>query len=153
MAVPAEHSEALHRKTIVGEMSDMIRERLLETLEQREENSIDVGELSFLAWESENVDGAVFYANYEADLFVMRHLAWVDDALAYACQNFGDAVHYANMKAECSDRFLVVAFICATDHYLFSQLDLDANEVVSTKERTDELVELIKAVEYDGGLG
>jgi DNA-directed RNA polymerase subunit RPC12/RpoP len=143
-------SGALHRKTTVEEISDMIRGNLLGMLSNRGGMDVCADELGNLAWESENCGGAVFYSNYKADLFVTRHADWVDEALEYACENFGDAESYVNMKAECNDRFLVVAFICAAEHYVFDQLGIDRDEGGLTKKRIREIQRLIKAVSYDG---
>jgi DNA-directed RNA polymerase subunit RPC12/RpoP len=142
-------SEALHRKTDVEEISDRIRGNLLDMLSEGEDVSAD--ELAYLAWERENCDGVVFYSNYKADLFVMRHMDWADEAFEYVCNNFGDAEHYAKMKAECNDRFLVVAFTYATEYYVFNQLGIDVNEGDLSKKRIAEIKRLIKATSYDGG--
>jgi DNA-directed RNA polymerase subunit RPC12/RpoP len=144
-------SGALHRKTTVEEMSDMIRGRLLDMLSERDGMDVSADELGNLAWECENCDGVAFYSNYEADRFVTRHLDWVDEALEYAGENFGGAEHYMKMKAECNDRFLVIAFICATEHYVFEQLGIDRDEGDLTKKRIGEIKQLIKKNSYDGG--
>jgi DNA-directed RNA polymerase subunit RPC12/RpoP len=143
-------SEALHRKTTVDEVSDMIRQNLLDMLSERDGMDVSADELGNLAWERENYDGVVFYSNYKADQFVARHMDWVDRALEYACDNFGDAEHYARMKAECNDRFLVVAFIYATEHYVFNQLGIDSGEGDLTRKRIEEIKRLVKATAYDG---
>jgi ssDNA-binding Zn-finger/Zn-ribbon topoisomerase 1 len=143
-------SLALHRRTDVEEISDMIRGRLFDMLSGKDGTGVNADELGTLAWESENCDGVVFYSNYEADLFVMRHMDWVDEAFMYACDNFGEAEHYAKMKAECNDRFLVVAFICATEYYVFHQLGIDPSETGLTKKRIGEIKRLIKTTAYDG---
>jgi predicted nucleic acid-binding Zn-ribbon protein len=143
-------SEALHRKTTVEEISDMIRERLLDMLSERDGMDVSADELGHLAWERENCDGVVFYSNYRADRFVARHMNWADEALEYIGDHFGDAVYYAKIKAECNDRFLVAAFIYATEHYVFDQLDIDPNEGDLAKKRIKEIKCLIKTTDYDG---
>jgi DNA-directed RNA polymerase subunit RPC12/RpoP len=143
-------SESLHRKTTIEEISDMIRERLLGVLSDRDGMDVSAEELVCLAWERENCDGVVFYANYKACRFVARHMDWVDGALAYIGENFGDIGHYAKMKAECNDRFLVVAFICATEYYVFNQLGVDLNEGVLTNMRVEEIKRLIETTVYNG---
>jgi DNA-directed RNA polymerase subunit RPC12/RpoP len=145
-----EQSEALHRKTTVEEISDMIRGHLFDMFSDRDGMEVSAEDLGYLAWESENCDGVVLYSNYEADLFAMRHTDWVDGAFEYVCDNFGEAEHYAKMKAECNDRFLVIAFIYATEHYVFDQLGIDRDEGGLTKERIEEIKRLIKTVSYDG---
>jgi DNA-directed RNA polymerase subunit RPC12/RpoP len=142
--------EELHRKTTILEISDMIRGHLLDMLSGREGMDVSADELGDLAWECENVDGAVFYSNYRADQFVTRHMDWVDGALEHAGDACGDGGLYARMKAECNDRFLVVAFIYATEHYVFDQLGIDRDEGDLTKKRIKEIVRLIKRTKYDG---
>jgi DNA-directed RNA polymerase subunit RPC12/RpoP len=56
-------SESLHRKTTVEEISDMIREHVLDMFSDRDGMDVDAGELEDLAWERENCDGVVFYSN------------------------------------------------------------------------------------------
>jgi hypothetical protein len=143
-------SETLHRKTTVEEVSDMIRGRLSDMLSDRDGMDVNADELGNLAWESENCDGVVFYSNYKADQFVTRHMDWVDAAFDYACDNFGDTDYYAKMKAECNDRFLVVAFIFATEHYVFDQLGVDRDEGNLTEKRVGEIKRRIKETAYDG---
>jgi hypothetical protein len=143
-------SEALHRKTTVEEISDIIRERLIGVFSERDGMDISADELGYLAWECENCDEVVFYSNYKADQFVTRHMDWVDEALEYLGNNFGDMNHYVEMKAGCNDRFLVPAFIYATEHYVFDQLGIDRNEGDLTKKRIKEIKRLIKTTDYDG---
>jgi DNA-directed RNA polymerase subunit RPC12/RpoP len=143
-------SEVLHRKTTVIEISDMIRERLLDMLSGMDGMDVSADELGTLAWERENCDGVVFYSNYKADQFVTRHMDWVDEALIYVCDTFGDAECYAKMKSECNDRFLVIAFIYATEHYVFDQLGIDRDEGDLTKKRIKEIRRLVRAISYDG---
>jgi ssDNA-binding Zn-finger/Zn-ribbon topoisomerase 1 len=144
-------SEALHCRTTVEEVSDMLRGRLLDMLSDRDGMDVSADELGTLAWECENYDGVVLYSNYKADQFVTRHMDWIDEALEYVCDNFGDAEHYTKMKAECNDRFLVIAFIYATEHYVFNQLGIDSDEGNLTKKRIKEIKRLVKATSYDGG--
>jgi predicted nucleic acid-binding Zn-ribbon protein len=143
-------SEELHRKTAVEEISDMIRERLLDMLSGRNGMDASADELGNLAWEGENCDGAVFCSNYRADRFVARHLGWVDEALGYIGDCVGDVEFYAKMRAECNDRFLVAAFIYATERYVFDQLGIDRYEGNLTKKRIKEIKRLIKTTDYDG---
>jgi DNA-directed RNA polymerase subunit RPC12/RpoP len=143
-------SETLYRKTTVEEISDMIREHLLDMLQGCDGNDVSADELGELAWESENYDGVVFCSNYRADQFATRHMDWVDDALEYVCNNLGDAERYAKMKAECNDRFLVIAFIYATEYYVFDQLGIDRDEGDLTKTRIKEIKRRIKQTAYDG---
>jgi hypothetical protein len=143
-------NEALHRKTTVEEISDMIRECLLGVLSCRDGRDICADELGSLAWERENCDGAVFYSNYRADQFVMRHMDWADGACDYIGDRLGDADHYAKIRAGCNDRFLVAAFICATEHYVFDQLGIDRDEGALTKKRIKEIKRLVRANAYDG---
>jgi hypothetical protein len=132
-----------------GEIVNMIRNRLLNTLDDFDE--LDASNMAFKAWESENADGVMFYSNYRADQFVMRHSQWVDDALECCDLQFGDDGYYSKMKAECNDRFLVVAFIQATEYYLYNQLEIDNNEgKIKTKKRKAELRKQFKEVDYDG---
>jgi hypothetical protein len=103
-----------------------------------------------LAWERENVNGVIFYLNYTAERFAIRHSEWVDNALTYLIAEFGSDSKCIQDRVECVDRFLVPAFILATRHYLYSQLGIDANEGSLTEERRDELKHLVKATRYDG---
>jgi hypothetical protein len=77
-------------------------------------------------------------------------LIWVDAALEYVADTFGDSDHYMRMRAECNDRFLVAAFISATEHYVYNQLEVDINEGDLSKRRIRELIAQIKRTEYDG---
>jgi DNA-directed RNA polymerase subunit RPC12/RpoP len=130
------------------EIVDMIRGKLLDMLDDYDDLVAD--DLAYKAWEGENIDGVVFYSNYEADQFAMRHRLWVDEALAACDLNFGEDGYYAKMKAECNDQFLVVAFIKATSHYLYNQLEIDNDEGRLTKKRKAELRKQFKEVDYDG---
>jgi DNA-directed RNA polymerase subunit RPC12/RpoP len=143
-------SEALHRKTTVEEISDMIRGHLLDMLSDRDGMDVSAEELGNLAWEYENCNGVVFCSNYKADQFVTRHMDWADEALEYVCGNFGDAEHYTRMKTECNDRFLVVAFIYATEHYVFDQLGIARDEGNLAKKRIEAIKRLVKTTSYDG---
>jgi hypothetical protein len=140
--------EALRCKTTVEEVSDIIRGHLLDLLDTG--GDIPADELADRAWESEVIDGTVFYNNYNADLFVFRHLDWVDRALDYICENFGEPEHYVKMKAECNDRFLVAAFLSATERYVFDHLGIDPNGGRLTKKRAAEIKRLIKTNPYNG---
>jgi DNA-directed RNA polymerase subunit RPC12/RpoP len=142
---------ALLRKVTDGEMDDMIRGRLLDVLQQYGGNDLDGEELASRAWESENCDGVVFYNNREADLFAMRHSRWVDEALEYAGSSYGDSEYYVKMKTECNDRFLVVAFILATEYFVYCQLGASRCEGQLTMTRIRELRRMIKTTSYDGG--
>ena len=142
--------EALHRMTTLQEVSDMIRDHLLDMLELKNGGDVSADELACLAWEYENSNGVVFCSNYEADRFVMRHLDWVNDAFEFVLGSFGDVEHYLKMKAECNDRFLVPAFIYATECYLFEQLGVDREEGDFSKKRIREIMRQIKHTEYDG---
>jgi hypothetical protein len=146
--LPDEKSEKLFRKTTDLEISDMIQERILEMSEDRDE--INTEDMAWLAWERENTDGVVFYNDYKADMFCVRHSDWVDGALDYCFDNFGSD-HYLKMKADCSDKFLVTAFICATEDYLYNQIGVDRNEGLLSKERVKEIKKLVKETEYKGG--
>jgi DNA-directed RNA polymerase subunit RPC12/RpoP len=143
-------SEALHRKTTVEEISDMIRGRVLDMLSGLDGMDVDVDGLGHLAWESEDCDGVVFYSNYQADLFVVRHMDWVDEALDCLGDRFGDVERYVKVKAECNDRFLVAAFILATEHFLYDQLGIDCDEGKLTEGRIAEIKRLVKTTSYDG---
>jgi hypothetical protein len=141
--------EDLWSKCTDGEIAGMIENRVLCILE--EDDDLVADELGYKAWEAENVDGVMFYSNYAADQFVMRHSSWVDDAVVAVSDAHGDNDCYLKMRAECNDRFLVAAFIQATEHYLYFQLEIDYNEGALTAERRKELQERIKEVHYDGG--
>jgi hypothetical protein len=143
--------DMLHRKTTCGEISDMIQGRLLEALGYIKGDSISTDELAQAAWERENVDGVVFYDNYTADKFAIRHEQWVDHALEYICDNCGDVGHYTEMRINCTDRFLVLAFIYATEHYLHDQLEIDRDEGNLSKKRIREITRQVKQTEYEGG--
>jgi hypothetical protein len=131
-----------------AEIVGIIREHLLEMLDNYDDLHAD--DLALKAWESENCNGVVFYSNYRADQFVMRHSQWVDEVMEDVALNFGDAGRYAKMKAECNDRFLVVAFIQATEHYLYNQLEIDNNGGLLTNKRKAELRRMFKETDYDG---
>jgi DNA-directed RNA polymerase subunit RPC12/RpoP len=143
--------EALHRKTTCGEISDMIQDRLLSMLEVKSGDDISTDELAQAAWERENVDGVVFYNNYTADKFAIRHEQWVDHALEYICDNCGDVGHYTEMRINRTDRFLVLAFIYATERYLHDQLEINRDEGNLSKKRIREITRQVKQTEYEGG--
>jgi hypothetical protein len=142
--------EELHKLVTDEEIGEMIKEHVLEYLSGKEGGDVSADELGYGAWESENVDGVVFNDNYKADRFVARHGRWVDDALEYVCETFGEGEHYAKMKAECNNRFLVAAFICATEHFLFDRLEVDRDEGDLSRTRIKEIMRLVKSVPYDG---
>jgi hypothetical protein len=54
------------------------------------------------------------------------------------------------MMIECMDKFLVCAFIAATERYLYHQLGIDESEGNLSDERKDEIRRLVKEVRYDG---
>jgi hypothetical protein len=141
-------TNALWRLCTTDEMADTIEEHVLEALENYD--LPDAGELDLLAWERENADGVVFYANYRAEQFTIRHNEWVDDALAYMIDEFGSERTQIKDRVECVDRFLVSAFILATKHYLYEQLGIDTGEGRLTEERREELKRLVKEIRYDG---
>jgi hypothetical protein len=142
--------ERLHKKVTDGEMSDMIQEHLLWLFAYCEGGDISADELGYKAWETENCDGVVFYSDYRADQFAGRHLNWVDAARDYMTDSFG-SVNEANGNAFCNDRFLVSAFILATEHYVFDQLGVDRDEGDLSKQRIKEIIRAIKSTDYDGG--
>jgi len=143
-----EQQVGLWRLVTDEEINDKIRGQLLDMFDNYS-GELDAGELAEYTWESENCNGVVFCSNYEADKFVMRHMRWVDEALWYACDNFGGGERVVKMKAECSDTFLAVAFIEATRRYLYDQLGLDSNEGKLSKKRTREIIKQIKEIPYE----
>jgi hypothetical protein len=64
--------------------------------------------------------------------------------------SFGTDGKYAEMMVDCMDSFLVAAFIHATEHYLYGQLEIDTNEGRLSPERIEELRNLVKETRYDG---
>ncbi|GHT57908.1 hypothetical protein FACS1894109_11040 [Spirochaetia bacterium] len=141
-------NDELWRKCTDEEISDMVEGHVLDILENYDD--LDAGDMGYTAWEGENANSVVFCSNYTADQFAMRHSPWMDDALEAACDQYGDGDHYAKMKADCNDRFLVVAFILATEHYLYQQLEIDNDEGKLTAKRKKEIRALIKETPYDG---
>ena len=139
--------DALHRKTTDEEIDDHVRGNLLDMFDNYGAD-LSADELAECAWESENADGVVFYSNYEADKFVMRHAKWVDEALEYVGDIFGGAERYVEMKSDCSDTFLVVAFIEATRKYLYDQLGIDPDEGKLSEKRIREIKKLVKDNPY-----
>jgi hypothetical protein len=132
------------------EIEDMIKERVLDVLSNYAGGDVSADELADRAWESENCDGVVFYCNDDADRFVMRHGRWVEKALEQAEWVYGDAERYIKMKTECNDQFLVVAFMLATEHFLYDQAGIDRDEGDLSKTRIREITRLVKAASYDG---
>ena len=137
--------DALRGKTTDKEIDDRVRGNLLDALDNCRDLCADG--LAERAWESENADGVVFYSNYEADRFVMRHAKWVDEALSYICGVLGDGKYYAEMKSDCNDRFLVAAFIEATRVYLYDQLCIEDAGGLSER-RVREIKRLVKENPY-----
>jgi hypothetical protein len=72
----------------------------------------------------------------------------VHDAFETAYDELGDRA--AKLLVECTDKFLVLAFILATSHFLYGQLGVDRNEGALTKKRIKEIVRRIKDTAYDG---
>jgi len=142
--------DVLHDMTTISEVSGMIRDKLLGMLVDKQGGDVSADELAQAAWESENCNGAVFCSNCEAGKFAMRHEEWANDAMEYVCDNFGDAERYVKMKMECVDRFLVLAFIYATESYLYDQLGIDRDEGDLPKRRIKEIMRQVKRTEYDG---
>jgi hypothetical protein len=142
-------AECLYKKVTDGEVSGMIKEHLLDMFTYYEGGGISADELGDKAWESENCDGVVFYADYKADRFAGRHAKWLDAARDYMTDNFG-SVNEANQKASCNDSLLVSAFIFATEHYVFDQLNVERDEGDLSKKRIKEIVRAIKSTDYDG---
>jgi hypothetical protein len=130
------------------EIEDMIKERVLDALDNYDSNSAE--ELAYKVWESENCDGVVFYSNYLADKFVMRHSDWVDSALEYLEGEMGEDGHYMKTKAECNDRFLVAAFIEATERFLYEDCGIDRDEGELSEERVSEIKEVVNSTSYSG---
>jgi len=144
--LPQMEVDALRRLSTGQEIVDKIRGNVLDMLDNYSDG-INADELAQRAWESENCDGVVFYSNYGADNFVCRHMQWVDGAMEYCCDNFGSD-HYVKMRAECNDRFLVAAFITATEIYLYNQLGIDQNEGVLSEERIQEIRRMVEEKDY-----
>jgi DNA-directed RNA polymerase subunit RPC12/RpoP len=144
-------TEALARQLTNAEIEGMIKERLLDLLQDNSEGGIRAEDLANLAWETENYDGAVFYSNYVANRFIMRHMQWADDALSFIYDEFHDDSHFVKMRAKDSDGFLVAAFIFATGHFLRDQAEVAYGEGVLTKKRIAEIKRLVRATAYDGG--
>jgi len=138
---------ALHRKTTDEEIDDHVRGNLLNMFNNYG-SDLSADELAERAWESENADGVVFYSNYEADRFVMRHAEWVDEALEYVSDSFDDAELFVKIKSNCNDTFLVVAFTEATRKYLYDQLGINQDEGVLSRKRMREIINLIKENKY-----
>jgi hypothetical protein len=86
------------------------------------------------------------YDNYEAENFEKRHAEWVNEAVEF----LGEKFEVAKMKAECVDKFLVAAFLYATEHYVYGQLGVDRDEGNLNRSRVRELKRLVKATVYDG---
>jgi hypothetical protein len=140
----------LHDTVTDGEVSGMIKEHLLDMFACYEGGDISADELGDKAWESENCDGVVFYSDYKADQFAGRHDKWLDLARDYMADNFG-SVNEANRNASCNDSLLVSAFIFATEHYVFDQLNVERDEGDLSKKRIKEIIRAIKSTDYDGG--
>jgi len=137
----------LRQLTMDEDIDSHIRGNLLDMFDNYS-GELDAAELADCAWEAENCDSVMFYSNYVANRFVMRHMHWVDEALEYVCDNFGNAEYYAKMKAECNDRFLVVAFTEATRKYLYDQLGINQDGGKLSKKRTREIIKQIKDTPY-----
>jgi hypothetical protein len=140
-------AEELWRLCTDDEIADMIEGQVLDMLDNCE--YIDAGEIAYIVWESENANGVVFCSNYTADRFAIRHREWVDEALMNLVDSFGNDGKYTEMMVDCMDRFLVAAFINATEHYLYSQLNIDNNEGRLSIKRIKEIRGLVKETRYD----
>jgi uncharacterized Zn finger protein (UPF0148 family) len=143
--------DAVYDKLSSKEIGTIIREQVEYTLDETDLEDLSEEELGFLAWQAENADGVVFYSNAVADRFAMRHFSWIKSAIEYLVNEFGSDGDYVKMFFDCADRFLVVAFIYATEHYLYDQIGLDRNNTKPlTKKRVKELKRLLREIEYDG---
>jgi hypothetical protein len=138
-------NERLRRSSSAEEVSLMIQGRLLDM----EMAGKCANELAALAWEEESANGVVFMSNYKAELFVTRHMRWANEAFLYVCSNYGEAVRLAQTRAECIDAFLVSAFLCATEHYVYRQLGVDPCEGLVNKKREREIKRLAQETPYD----
>jgi hypothetical protein len=142
--------DLLWRKITIAEVSDEIRDRLLEVLSQDDIIENTEGELPQLAWEGEVCNGVVFCDNYRAGLFAARHRAWAYAALNHACEDIGEFGYWLEQHAYSVDKFLVSAFCWATEHYVYDQLGVRAIGERLTRRRVREIKRLAKATEYDG---
>jgi hypothetical protein len=148
--LPKKQSLELFRKTTEAEIGDTIRENVLEMLERDDVAALDAEEWSFLAWERESCDGVALYDNLKADRFCARHSEWVKDALDRLEDWHGDITKELKTLVECSDCFLVTAFIMATEHFLRDQIGVTDDEAVRTKARIAAIKRLVKVTAYDG---
>jgi hypothetical protein len=143
-----EQCEALYYRTTPEEVADMIQGHLLDLFDNRD-TEISADDLATAAWERECGDEAVLCSNYQADWFAIRHADWIVRAVDHA-KMCGGGAYYLSVKDDCMDRFLVLAFIDATEHYVFDQLGIDRHEGVLSKPRIREIKHLISRVAYDG---
>jgi hypothetical protein len=136
----------------IDEVSGMLVGKLCEYIDCIEDGETLGGacDIALSVWEAESADGVVFYRNYTAELFAMRHNEWVRDALVHTIDAYGgDCVQALQTYAECVDRFLVPVFIEATRHYLAEQIGLDYSTEYTGKD-LKERRELIMETTYDG---
>jgi len=139
--------EVLRRMATDDDIDDYIRGKVLDTLGDIGNGELTADELPDRVWETENCDGVMFYSNVEADNFVRRHLHWVNSAFEFACNTYGDD-RYVEMRANCEDTFLVVAFIEATRIYVYDQLGIDMDEGTLSKKRIREIIKQVKNTPY-----
>jgi hypothetical protein len=143
-------SGALFHKVTPDEIADRIRGNLLDMFAERDGMDTNAEDLGVFAWSAENVDGVALYSSRDADRFCARHDQWVEAAIDYLGDVIGDRGHWLKEWDACSDRFLVSAFIAATEHYVFDQLGVDRCEGVLTEKRIMEIKRLIRETPYDG---
>jgi hypothetical protein len=138
--------DALWRKTTDGEIEDMIKERLFEHFSLWEGGDVSADELPSVIWENENVNGAFFCSNYRARRFCQQHTGWFDKALGYIHETYGD---YGERWSD-SDKCLVVAFIAATEHYIWQDCGVEPDEGNLSRKRMREIKRLVKNTPYSG---
>ena len=143
---------ALSALTTNAEIDGIIRESLLDCVcgYDGSDNVLYADSIAAEAFSADRANGSYFCDTYKTKLFAARHRQWIEDALDYMCNNYGEPLHYTEMFVHNIEAFLVEAFIAASEYYLYSQLGIDSGEGILPADRIQWIIEGIKGTEYDG---
>jgi hypothetical protein len=138
--VSKENKDELFNATGDGEIEGIIKESILDAIEEYEG---DLMELGYKAFEGENANGNFFCSNYKGRLFVARHYSWFLEKIYNQIDNGYLSLDGLKSYQLEADVMIVGCFIDAAISFLNS-LDLP-DEI--TDENRDEVTAIIKNAE------
>jgi hypothetical protein len=138
--VSKENRENLFNAAGDGEIEGIIKESILDAIEEYEGG---LTELGYKAFEGENANGTFFCSNYKGRLFAVRHYSWFLEMLINQIDEGSLSLDGLKSYQLEADVLLVGCFIDATVSFLNS-LDLP-DEI--TEENREEVVDIIKNTE------